>query len=185
MPTSQTPRASNFVPGIGNNPPVLDPIGNKTVYVNQLLAFTATASDVDAGQSLSFTLDPGAPFGTAINPSSGAFTWTPGIAGTNLLTIRVTDNGTPALSDSENMQIRVLPLPDFASPTLTGNELTLSWSATGGRTYQVQYKNLLTDVSWSNLGLPLTVESDGLLSISDDISQSPTQQRYYQLTVVP
>jgi len=45
-----------------NSPPVLGTIGNKTVNELALLMFTATATDSDVpGNSLSFSLDPGAP----------------------------------------------------------------------------------------------------------------------------
>jgi hypothetical protein len=57
--------------------PVLDPIGNRSVNEGALLTFTATASDDDVGDTLTFSLDPGAPVGAAINPLSGVFTWTP------------------------------------------------------------------------------------------------------------
>ena len=39
-----------------NHCPVLAPIGDKTVTAGQLLTFTATATDADAGQTLTFSL---------------------------------------------------------------------------------------------------------------------------------
>src|SRR5204862_2444902 len=65
------------VTGTGNNPPVLAAIGNKTVKELAALTFTATATDADAGQTKTFTLDSGNPSGSTIDPSTGAFSWTP------------------------------------------------------------------------------------------------------------
>jgi len=58
-----------------NRPPVLNPIGNKTVNEGNLLEFTITASDPD-GDSLTYSasnLPPGANF----NAGSRTFSWTP------------------------------------------------------------------------------------------------------------
>lgn len=93
-----------------NVAPVLAAIGNKSINEGSVLSFTATAGDTDQpAQTLTFTLDPGAPSGASIT-SGGAFTWTPTEAqgpSTNTVTIRVTDNGTPATSDTETIQIVV------------------------------------------------------------------------------
>jgi hypothetical protein len=180
-PTNQSPRASNFVPGLGNNPPALNPIGSKTVYVGQTLGFTVTATDPDPGQVLAFTLN-GAPPGASIVFNTGLFSWTPGTVGTYVMTFRVTDNGSPVLDDFENVVVRVLNLPNFAVPTLIGNDLTLSWGATVGRTYRVEYKNDLSAPTWTQLGQNLTATSD-TLSINDNITGAP--QRFYRLVLLP
>jgi len=181
MPSNQTPRASNFVPGLGNTPPVLNPIGARNVYLGQTLSFTATANDPDPGQALTFTLN-GAPPGATIDPNTGLFSWTPGVIGTNVITFRVTDNGAPPLDDFENVVVRVLNLPNFAVPSLSGNQLTLSWGASVGRTYRVEYKDDLNAPVWTQLGQNLTATSDAL-SINDDISGAP--QRFYRLVLLP
>jgi hypothetical protein len=90
-----------------NLAPVLSAIGNKEVCVGHLLAFTAVATDPDIpANALTFSLDQGAPAGATITPG-GAFSWTPSIFGVFQVTIRVTDNGTPPLSDSEALAISV------------------------------------------------------------------------------
>jgi hypothetical protein len=93
----------------GNHAPVLDPIGNKTVNEQSLLTFTATATDQDTGQTLTFSLI-NAPTGATINGSTGVFTWTPTEAqgpGNFSVTVRVTDNGTPNMFDEETINITV------------------------------------------------------------------------------
>jgi hypothetical protein len=94
-----------------NVAPVLAAIGNKSVDEETALSFTATATDHDLpANTLAFSLDAGAPVGAAINPVTGAFTWTPTEAqgpGSYPVTIRVKDNGTPALDDFETITIAV------------------------------------------------------------------------------
>jgi len=94
-----------------NQTPVLAPIGAKSVDEGALLSFTAAATDADLpANTLTFSLDPGAPAGAAIDPSTGLFTWTPTEAqgpGVYPATIRVTDNGGSPLEDYETIQITV------------------------------------------------------------------------------
>ena len=61
-----------------NAPPVLDPIGPKSVEELQPLAFTATASDGDAGDALTFSLAGTVPVGASIDPDTGASPGHPG-----------------------------------------------------------------------------------------------------------
>ncbi len=86
--------------------PVLAPIGNQTATVNTLLTFTATATDPDKGQTLTFSLI-GAPAGAKINASTGVFKWTPTTAGSYSFKVRVKDNDTPALYDEEKITVTV------------------------------------------------------------------------------
>src|SRR6185312_9244542 len=82
---------------------------NLTATPNQPLSFAATASDVDADQTLSFDLVD-APGGAAIDPSSGAFTWTPtNVQGNQTYTfeVRVSDNGSPPLADAVPVTVSV------------------------------------------------------------------------------
>ena len=128
------------VTGTGNNPPVLAPIGSKTVNELVNLAFTATATDPDAGQTLTFSLDAGYPAGASIGASSGAFSWTPTEAqgpGSYPITVRVTDNGAPASNDFETItvtvnEVNVAPvLSAIANQTVNeGSLLTVNCSAT-------------------------------------------------------
>ena len=107
--TTPTPRTANSVPA-ANQPPALSPIADRTVEEDTLLAFTATASDPDSEQTLTFSLDPGAPTGATINAVSGLFTWTPTEAqGPNAypITIRVTDSGSPTLGNTKTFNVSV------------------------------------------------------------------------------
>jgi CSLREA domain-containing protein len=89
-------------------PPVLDPVGDKTVQAGQKLSFGIGAVDPDPGESLSFS-GTNLPAGAAVSP--GEFTWTPneGQVGAHpSVTIRVSDG---SLSDSEAITITVTPIP--------------------------------------------------------------------------
>jgi hypothetical protein len=102
---------ANEVHAQDNTPPDLAPIGDRSVNEGNLLTFTATASD-DPGDTLTFSLDAGAPApsGASIGSSTGVFSWTPTEAqGPDEfdVTIRVTDNGTPAFDDFETITVTV------------------------------------------------------------------------------
>ena len=132
---------------VTNIAPVLAPIGNKTGSPNVPVTFTASATDPDVPpQSLTYSLGLYSPQGATIHPSTGAFSWTPLGEGTYPVTISVTDNGTPALSDFEGILIQVSQ--PTQAPTLSpiGNKtidelnlLTFTVTATdppgGGLTY--------------------------------------------------
>ncbi|MDT8381827.1 MAG: putative Ig domain-containing protein, partial [Brevefilum sp.] len=93
-----------------NQAPVLGAIGNKTVDELSLLSFTATGTDPDLpANTLTFSLE-GAPIGASIDPASGAFSWTPTEAqgpGQYTFTVKVCDNGTPVLCDTEPITVTV------------------------------------------------------------------------------
>ena len=92
-----------------NTPPTLNPIGNKSAQVGTQLAFTATASDPDAGTTLTFT-SPTEPAGRCLRaPRSrvaGSFTWTPTAGQIGIATFDVcVSDGTA--SDCETINVTV------------------------------------------------------------------------------
>ncbi len=178
-----TPRAPNSFNG--NLPPVLDPIADRILYRGETLAFTVTASDPNLPpQILAFSLD-NPPPGMTIDPASGLLQWTPPFAqppGTNGVTVRVTDNGTPILSAARSFKIIVALPPQLTgiSRLLNGN-LALSFQAIAGKTYRLQYKNALDEPGWIPLGSDVTATSSAL-TITDNIGANP--QRFYRVLVV-
>lgn len=90
-----------------NRPPILTPIGNKTVDEMQILQFTITATDPD-GDGLTYGAG-GLPNGALFDPATQTFTWTPTYAqaGNYVVSFTVTDNGSPAASASETITITV------------------------------------------------------------------------------
>src|SRR5207248_2546043 len=94
-----------------NRAPTLAAIADRVVDEQTLLSFTAAAPDPDLpANALTFSLDPGAPAGAGIDPVTGVFTWTPTEAqGPNTFTlpVRVTDNGSPAMSTARTFNVTV------------------------------------------------------------------------------
>jgi hypothetical protein len=105
-----------------NNAPVLAPLLSRTVSEGNLLLATNAATDPDAGaQALTFGLDPGAPEGMTIDPASGLISWTPTEAqgpGTYAVSVRVSDDAQPPLSDARQVTIFVVEVntpPELAA----------------------------------------------------------------------
>ena len=94
-----------------NLSPTLAAITNRTVSEGQLIQFTVEATDANRpAQNLEFRLGSGAPAGAAIDPITGAFTWTPGEAQggtTNFIGVIVTDDGTPPMNAGQVFQVVV------------------------------------------------------------------------------
>ena len=76
-----------------NDAPTLAPI--PVAITETGFAFTAVGSDVDAGDTLAYSLGAGAPAGAMIDPTTGLFAWTPAPnqLGTFTFAVRVTDSG--------------------------------------------------------------------------------------------
>ena len=93
-----------------NQPPQLSPITDKTINEGSLLIFNASATDPDIPtQTLTFSLDAGAPEGAAIS-TSGLFTWTPSEPQgpvTYALRVVVTDSGSPSLTATQSFNVAV------------------------------------------------------------------------------
>jgi uncharacterized repeat protein (TIGR03803 family) len=136
--------------------PVLAPIGNKSVAKNTTLTFTATGTDGDKGQVLSYSLI-NAPAGASINATTGVFTWTPTTSGSYSLTVRVTDNGSPALYDEE--QITVTATNSFVASTEQTQSATVQAKA-------MLYPNPVVDKFYISLNEPSDEVIVRLINIS-------------------
>lgn len=93
-----------------NRPPVLADIPSRTVSSGTNVVFTATATDPDLpANALLFSLI-GAPAGATLDAATGAFQWTPTSdqAGESYtMTVRVSDQQNPALTDEATFSITV------------------------------------------------------------------------------
>jgi hypothetical protein len=93
-----------------NHPPVVAPIPAQTLDEGSPLTVSAMATDPDAGQTITYSLGPGAPAGAAIDAHSGVFTWTPDPyagAGNYAITVVATDNGPIPKSGSATFAVDV------------------------------------------------------------------------------
>src|SRR5438128_939280 len=101
-----------------NSAPVLTVPTNQTVTELSTLTVTNTASDADLPtNTLTFSLV-SAPAGVNLDSSSGVLTWTPTEAqgpSTNQITVKVTDDGSPPMSDSKSFTIVIAAPPVIQS----------------------------------------------------------------------
>jgi PKD repeat protein len=186
---------------IQNSPPVLDPIGPKSVDEGTMLSFTATATDPDVPpQTLTFSLGAGTPAGASIT-GGGAFSWIPTeVQGPGSYVIRIIVSDGIA-QDSEDITVTVNEVnqppvlnpigpktvsvgnllqftvtasdPDLPTQTLTSSASNLPLGATFNHTTRV--------FSWTptsgQAGVYLSVHfevSDGYLTDSEDTTITVT-----------
>jgi len=179
--TVPTPRAPNAP--YANRYPVLAAIPDTTAYVNLPFQFTAAATDPDVPpQSLLFNLEAGAPTNATLNAATGAFSWIPTASQadtTNVITLRVSDNGIPVLRAERTFTVVVRAAVLLGGITAgPGGTISFKVLTTPGKTYRVEYKNALTDTMW--IHLPPDHPANGTsLTINDTIGMMP--QRFYQV----
>ena len=108
-----------------NVPPALVSIGDQSIAEGMQLRFTAQASDTDTPENtLTYSLDEGAPTGASINPATGEFTWIPDEThgpGSYGVTIRVSDDGSPPLDDFEAITVTVDDTHQSSALDITGS----------------------------------------------------------------
>ncbi|MEX2172869.1 MAG: PKD domain-containing protein, partial [Pirellulaceae bacterium] len=111
------------------------------VIAEEIVSPKVIASDPNAGDVLTFSLDAGAPAGASIEPSTGVFNWVPDDGPASYsVTIRVRDNGNPALESAETFTLNVLNVApvisaigtdaDQVGQIVAGNSVNLSASFT-------------------------------------------------------
>ena len=132
-----------------NTAPVLTTSTNRTVNPGETVTFTNTATDADTpANTLTFSLLSG-PVGATVNPGTGQFTWRPSITNantTNTIQVRVTDNGSPALSDTRSFTITVQSLTPVTLTPLgfSGSNFRVNISGPVGPDYTLQTRGSLT-----------------------------------------
>jgi len=169
-----------------NSPPVLTVPDNQTITELSTLMVTNTASDSDLPvNTLTFSLV-SRPAGMSIDPSTGVLSWTPTVAqgpNTNLITVKVTDNGAPPLSDTKSFTVNIVtPSPVIQSVGVAGDSLTFTWSAIAGKIYQLQYKSDLAETSWNPVPGDV-VATGGHASKADVIIL--IGRRFYRVVALP
>jgi hypothetical protein len=94
-----------------NRPPVLAGIPDQTVIAGTPLALNLSATDPDMpANKLTYFFDGAVPDGMSVEPNSGRLAWTPLEAqapSTNRIAVRVSDNGTPSMSDTQSFNVIV------------------------------------------------------------------------------
>src|SRR5205823_1294382 len=138
IPESSDTKSFTIVVTEANSAPVLAVPTDRTVAELSTLTVTNSASDADLPANASTLFRASAPSGVNLDPSSGVLTWTPTEAqgpSTNLITVKVTDNGAPQSSDTKSFTIvvteansaPVLTVPtDGSAPELTTLTITIT-----------------------------------------------------------
>jgi hypothetical protein len=179
-PLSDTKPLTVFVVEV-NTPPQLAPIPDRLVPVGRPVTFSVSATDDDfPAQGLTYSLEPGAPPGAVIDGATGAFSWTPGPAAastTNGITVTVADHGSPPLAASHSFNIVVMP-ELTAAVERQGDVVIIRVPSVPGHTYRLEYKDSLSDSSWTQLG-------DDMLATAADVtftdSSGGQAQRFYRV----
>ncbi|HEY4415984.1 MAG TPA: pectinesterase family protein [Verrucomicrobiae bacterium] len=133
-----------------NTAPALAPVADQSVNVGVSISITNVAMDPDVPpQTLTFNLL-NAPAGATIGSSNGIFNWRPSVAAadsTNLITVVVSDSGTPGLSATNNFTIIVHPLtqPAISAAAYAGGQFSVAVNGQVGPDYAVQASTNLTD----------------------------------------
>jgi hypothetical protein len=111
-----------------NQPPALDPITNVVVLPEQMLTISLHANDPNS-DTFALSIDPGMPAGAFITDivraqpvpaTNTVFRWRPTRAQastTNLITVRVTDNGGPSMSGVQTFTVIVLDYLEVSLPS--------------------------------------------------------------------
>lgn len=177
---------ATFVLGLASNtPPVLAAITNRTVNVGQTVAFTASATDTDQPpQTLTFALLAGATNAT-LDANSGAFSFRPLVLqenSTNNFSLKVSDDGSPGLSVTQDFAVVVNPLlaPSANNVSITGGHFSLSVNGQSGPDYAVETSTNL--LQWSNVFI---TNSPALPFVWTDTNLTTATPRFYRVKVGP
>jgi len=173
-----------FTLSVLNVRPTLAAIADQTVDELTLLTVTNSASDPDAGQTLTFALV-SAPNGMTINPTTGLISWTPqqtNSPSTNAVLVSVTDNGTPPLSATNSFtvivrEVNVAPsLPTISTQTVYElNLLTVANTATNFNIHAT-----IAGYGLINPPAGMSISSNGIITWTPDQTQPGT----YTITTV-
>ncbi len=178
-----TPHAGNSAP---NAAPELVPPADTFVYLGQTLHLTLHGSDPDVpAQILSYSLEAGAPANATLDPTTGQFAWTPSAnqtPSTNWFAVHVTDNGTPPLTTRQFFIVTVGLPPQLSLANLSDDQVTFGWHTLSGQLYQIEFKQELSDASWTPLGGPVT-GNGSTIAFSDSLAS--LGNRYFRLRLLP
>jgi len=127
-------------------PPIITPIGPKSIDALSELRFTVIATDAN-NDNLQYNLGALSPSGASINSASGLFIWTPTLSqvGTHQVIFNVSDG---ALSDREIVTITVNQAVDNTDP-----QITITQPVTGTHYYTSNNRVTVGGTSSDNVGV--------------------------------
>ncbi len=159
-PLSTTGQVTVFVTE-NNTPPTLAALAERTAEVGVPFALAVEATDPDLPrQTLTYSALPPVPPGLTLDPSTGRLEWTPTLdaIGTNLVNVRVSDDGIPTQSDTQALRVIVLEQL-VVGIERTGDVVTLTFNSRPGLVYRLERSPVLPAASWEVVGPDLTASS--------------------------
>lgn len=169
---------------VANSAPAFSTVSSdRFINVGVTLLATNTATDVDADQTLTYSL-PVKPTNATIDSATGIINWRPLVtqAGTtNPFSVVVADNGSPSLSATQSFNVIVNPLttPSIVAPPIANGQIGLTVSGQVGPDYAVQSSSNLLD--WTTL--LITNPASMPFTWSTNTGALPAQ--YYRIKVGP
>jgi len=161
-----------------NAAPVIAGVADRTVEWGTPITIAVSASDPD-NNGLKYSLDPGAPAGATINESTGAFSWTPSQSQERhsyLITIRVTDNGSPPADAATSFTVVVAEQVRIATiRQTTPDGVIVTWNSTPGAEYRVEFTERFGG-PWQNHS---SITANGNTASASDNTTPP--QRFYRV----
>jgi pectate lyase len=162
-----------------NTAPTLSPIPDTNIIAGVTLNITNVATDPDVPLTFSLLSAPG---NATLGASSGVFTWRPLIAEagtTNLITVKVADNGSPILSATQSFHVIVSApaQPQMPAFGFNNGQFTLTITGDTGPDYIVQVSTNLMD--WTGVvtnPMPFTWTDTGASNFS---------QQFYRIKLGP
>ncbi len=135
------------------------------------------ATDPDADDTLTYTLDSGPP-GMSIDAVTGLIQWTPVVEqiGTHDITVRVTDSG--GLSATQSFQITVAPVavpnvvglaPEWAEAFITAADLAVGTKTTQGGAITLNFDSLPSRQGWSYVASGNSAPEGRVFSLSGSV----------------
>ena len=169
-----------------NTPPTVAPIADQIINAGVTLVVTNVATDTDLPpQTLTFSVLTGPTNATLTmtDGTNGIFTWRPLVSQadtTNLVSVQVTDNGTPNLTATNNFRVTVNPLVRPVLDTIvSGGQVSLVVNGTQGPDY-----TLLTSTDLINWQTLFTTNSPLMpLMITD--TNATNAIRFYRIQLGP
>ena len=167
-----------------NSAPVLTPLLDQEIIAGQTLTLANPATDPNVPpQTLTFSLL-SLPAGMTINPSTGVLTWRPTIAqssGIYLVTVKVADNGSPSLSNTNSYYVTVDPPanPIVSAINVSNRQISFSVNGDSGPDYVIQTSSNLTTwlPVWTNTAaVPPFVYTNNIANFA---------QRFYRVLLGP
>lgn len=168
-----------------NRPPALQETPEVYALNGQPLTMQLSVIDSDVpGQQLLFSLE-SAPPGATINATNGLFSYAPSPTAritTNVIRVIVADALSPDRSTTNLFSVVTTSLA-FESHRKTATGMELTWMAAPGQTYQVQYKDQLSDPSWNDLPGDIVVLEGTAATM--DTNVLATAERFYRIVAQP